>query len=711
MASTDDDLDAALLGVLPAAPSEADLDAALLTAAPAVAAAAPPASGQKPARGAAFGAGLARGAADVGQTALRLLDVPAQWLEDRFGTLGGPSVAEARQNRLTGLEAQDEAFGDSGWYTAGRVGGNVLLTAPVLAQTAAAAGGVPALARVGQALNATRKGRVAADVLSGSALGAEGAAMVSGGYDAPVAEQVGLGALFGGVLQPVARPLLQAGRTAANRLFGAPKAPAAAAPNPLTAGAAQQTDDAVRAAGAQTGAAGGPQITVTPQARQANLEALNLRPTSGITTRDPIQWADEDALAKTRVGTPLRELFEHNNQTLRGHLTGVAEKAGGASHTAYDASAAVIKAVDDKWDELGSEASKLYSMVRKAKGAEFGAKPQRLLEQLDEIADATEGMPIADAVKRRLTRYGVLGDDATRPGLTVNQAEELRKFIAREGAGNPSRKEFGRQLIEALDDDVLETTGDDAFKAARSAFKAKMQEFGIGDKGRGVANLTRAIVDGKVTPDSLIERYVAGRSGTAEDLNKLVKSLSSGTPEQVKRGTAALADLRRQTARWIAEKATNGNIDEGIVSYPRLRQALNQIGEQKIVTLFGKDGAEYYGKLLLAAHDTTVVPLKAPVNFSNTTNELMRRLGEGAANLIGLSHSPEANIAMRILSAATQGAKDQRAVKNALMLVPPKAMAVRPPPPAPLAPWLQALPPALAAPGGAAAAVPNRLTE
>lgn len=707
MASTDDeDLDAALLGVMPSAPTEDELDAALLAAVPAAAeptAARPPVS-----RWSALAAGVARGAADVGQTALGILDVPAQWLESRFGTLGGPSVAEARQNRLTGLEAQDEAYGDSGYYTAGRVGGNLLMTAPVAGATVTAAKGVPALARAAEAMNVTRKGRVAADVASGAALGGQGAAMVSGGYDAPVGTQVGLGMLFGGLLQPVARPVLQAGQKAANRLFGQAEAPATAgAPaaagqgaNPLTYGAVQQ--------GAAAGGQEAAPEAIGAAARRANLEALNLRPTTALVTRDPIQWADEDAMSKTAAGRELYAAYDGNNKTLRGHLTGAADKAGSTVHTPYDAGASVIKAVDGKWDELGAEASKLYGMVRKTRGAEFGMKPGRLLEQLDEIADATEGMPIADAVKRRLTRYGVLGDDATRPGLTVNQAEELRKFIAGEGKANASRKEFARQLIEALDDDVLETTGDDAFKSARAAFRAKMEEFGIGKKGRGGSSIIRDIVEGRAQPDSLLDRYIVGKSGTAEDLAGAIKTLTSGTPEQVKRGTAALNNLRGQTAQWIAEKATGGNVAEGIVSYPRLRQALAQIGPQKLVALFGEDGAAQYGRILQAAHDTTVAPLKAPVNYSNTANELLRRVGEAAH----FAHSPEASLAMRVLREVTKGAKDRRFAQNALMLAPPKSAVAARPPPTPLPPWMQALPPAIAGQyGSSSAAVPNRLTE
>src|SRR3546814_15190390 len=89
-------------------------------------------------------------------------------------------------------------------------------------------------------------------------------------------------------------------------------------------------------------------------------------------------------------------------------------------------------------------------------------------------------------------------------------------------------------MIDALDDDVVNTLGDDAFKAARQSAKARFDEFSKTFAGR--------IADEGIPPERLTQRLFGATS--LKDLRSLKQSLTSGTPEQIARGQTAMKGRR-----------------------------------------------------------------------------------------------------------------------------------------------------------------------
>src|SRR3546814_13584497 len=85
-------------------------------------------------------------------------------------------------------------------------------------------------------------------------------------------------------------------------------------------------------------------------------------------------------------------------------------------------------------------------------------------------------------------------------------------------------------MIDALDDDVVNTLGDDAFKAARQSAKARFDEFSKTFAGR--------IADEGIPPERLTQRLFGATS--LKDIRSLKQSLTSGTPEQIARGQTAM---------------------------------------------------------------------------------------------------------------------------------------------------------------------------
>src|SRR3546814_19292151 len=99
-------------------------------------------------------------------------------------------------------------------------------------------------------------------------------------------------------------------------------------------------------------------------------------------------------------------------------------------------------------------------------------------------------------------------------------------------------------MIDALDDDVVNTLGDDAFKAARQSAKARFDEFSKTFAGR--------IADEGIPPERLTQRLFGATS--LKDLSSLKQSLTSGTPEQIERGQPA---MKRAEERRVGQECVS----------------------------------------------------------------------------------------------------------------------------------------------------------
>lgn len=139
--------------------------------------------------------GTARGAADLGDTLLNVLDYPAEQLEGKFGTLGGPSVAEARQNRDVATQDYEGQFGKDVGAGSMRLFASLGLTAPVLGALSRTPNGQAFLARL-QGLGAG--GRIAGNAVAGIEGNLENALLSSGGHGASLGDQ-----LSGALLNPM----------------------------------------------------------------------------------------------------------------------------------------------------------------------------------------------------------------------------------------------------------------------------------------------------------------------------------------------------------------------------------------------------------------------------------------------------------------------------------------------------------------------------
>lgn len=345
------------------------------------------------------------------------------------------------------------------------------------------------------------------------------------------------------------------------------------------------------------------------QARLARFKALGIEnPTTGMVTRDPAAFSFEQNVAKTDAGQELA----HQMRGVEGKLVekgrAMVRDLGGA-HGPEATGKAVEDVLDTKRVEMQRVTSRLYDKVREARGDERIGNFDTLRQTFDqsEFADNPVFEDMTTAIGKRLGRYA---DRDPSVGFTVKQAEELRKFIG--GLGNSAdatARAARRQLIDALDDDVVGSVGDDAFKAARASAKARFDEFGKTFAGK--------LADERVAPELLTKR-VLGDGVKLTDLRSLRRSLTTGTDEQIARGQEAWRGLQSQAV----EDLLKGSVDaDGNLIGNNLHRNFGK-SATKFRELLGPDDFKTLRRLSAATRDVKSFPVGHSVNTSNTAATL-----------------------------------------------------------------------------------------
>lgn len=351
-------------------------------------------------------------------------------------------------------------------------------------------------------------------------------------------------------------------------------------------------------------------------ARAANFKAAGVKePTTAMVTRDPKAWTFERETAKSiEHGDELTNAFIKVSDDLDRSSRNLVSAKGGAGDPEA-VGQATAKALDAKQKEMRDVTSRLYTSVREARGDVPAGQLDKFRQAIDdpEMTDNPVYDQMRDGVMRRLNRFGMGGDskllrkDAV---ATVTQAEELRKFIGSLGDGkDPSVRRMRGILIESLDDDVVGSLGDDAFKAARASAKARFDEFSKTYAGK--------IAEGSVAPEKLV-RNILSDSTPLSHIRSLKQSLATGTPDQVARGAAAWNGMGAQALDDLFKGARNA---DGLMSGARLSKNFTKAAP-KLRQLLEPTEFKQLQRIVKAARDSSTAPAFSSVNNSNTSSAI-----------------------------------------------------------------------------------------
>jgi len=374
--------------------------------------------------------------------------------------------------------------------------------------------------------------------------------------------------------------------------------------------------------------------------RQATLERVGVtKATKGQLTRDPLQQRTEQLAKATTAGDPLLQLDYENNRILTDNVRALAK--GAQAKGGVQVGTSVQGALRARLAKVKKEVSRLYKVAEDAGELQGPVNVQPLYDFLENhpapksvawLKDALDSIKAQNTVK-----VGGIETTETRP-VTLYQLEEAVRKEAVDQTFSPEasvRRRAGEVL--GIIDQVTEGAGGQAYKAARAARKAQGAEF---ERQAAVAQLVEnrgLTTDRAVKLEDTWRRSVL--TGGIEDLKNVYTSLVKGGTA----GRQAWRDLRGATADYILNKATGSGkgvdvtelglknqLGDVNLNWGGLKQAVLDIGPDKLEFLFGKVGAKRLNEIVQAAE---ILKTEAPtgVKGSPTLDKLLTLLDKFGA--------------------------------------------------------------------------------
>lgn len=326
-------------------------------------------------------------------------------------------------------------------------------------------------------------------------------------------------------------------------------------------------------------------------------------PTTAMVTRNPSAWTFEQEAAKRagELGAPLQQAITTADQQLGNRARELVGQQGGTIGREATGQR-VIDAVQARNEALNAEVGALYTQAREKFGdvRVTDLRNLRDLQNHPEWADNAVFDDMLAALNKRLAKYADADGGAT--GLTVSQAEEVRKFINNLGADSNQTFAIRRVLKNALDSDVLDNVGGQPFAEARAAAAARFDEFNNTLPGR--------LVNERIPPEQVANR-VMGQGVSLGDLRDLRNTL-----QQAPGGEDALRALPSQMVEDTLRPALGDEYGvAGASVYNNFMKNQDRLRE-----LLDPSAYKDIRRFALAARDARATVPNSNVNHSNTAS-------------------------------------------------------------------------------------------
>lgn len=285
------------------------------------------------------------------------------------------------------------------------------------------------------------------------------------------------------------------------------------------------------------------------QARESSIEG------NGFSAANEYQTAKVDA----PVGQLYRDTLANERATLENFGQRIVEKTGGSfgldENTIYARGTTITRPFDDFKGLLENQMGQAYDQAKQVAGTMPAVNPANLQKFLNTNSNFTVNdsfMSLRRGIESHLRENELIGPDGRVKPMTVEQAENLRKYI--NSNWNNERSGIIGRLKDTIDNDVTKVAGEDVYKAARD-IRTKIAR--LLDDPKGVSKImdydpqspmNRAVPFEKIA--STVERM------SVDQLNHLVKTLKEMPDEVRPQANAAIAEIKAQFANRILEEGS-----------------------------------------------------------------------------------------------------------------------------------------------------------
>jgi hypothetical protein len=399
------------------------------------------------------------------------------------------------------------------------------------------------------------------------------------------------------------------------------------------------------------------QLDVNALARKASILGINGKPTTGMVTRSPLDWTQERNLQKrlAQAGTsdgaldPITAALKTNDTALSNQGTRIAYEISPHAPNDYAVGLQAQRTIEGISKASQRSVSDLYGQVRDAVGDQSGIGYDNILHSLDTLKDNAYAHNFHDSVMNRLSSLVGKGQD-----LTVNKAEELRKFIGTlpDNVSGVDVTGWKSQIRDAIDHDVIGAAGQDFFTGARAAARDRFQ----------------------MLHDPAIQNLIKSGGSLGEDKNAMTwvnKFVMNGGPGDIAKLRDVLQSQGGQPLWDNIRALVVRNLQDGAIgvdgrfSGANLNKAIDKLGPDRMSSLFSPEELSKLRGWQANAHAMTVEPPYSGVNHSasGTFLSAAENLPWGAGSLARKLN--EGNAVNDVLRAVATGAGDAQSKATA----------------------------------------------
>lgn len=421
------------------------------------------------------------------------------------------------------------------------------------------------------------------------------------------------------------------------------------------------------------------QATPAQMERYNMFRRMGLEPTRAQVTRTADDFTVQQDLAK-ETGAVTAALSQQQQQLRRAFETAEAKTGG----TVQSEVAPLQKAVIDKAVKLDNAIEGLYRRADEAYPdtpvIDIRGYIAKLME--NDFLDKKSGGTYSALIGQVRKDFGVDLNKLDQPVLvTPKQAEVIRQTandmyapnVAFDGAAGTSNKII-REAKEAIDKDVANALGKDAYKEARSAY----QEFlrGLDRKqlskfSQNQKSLIRDLLEEKIPAERVFERVIVSKGYDAKDL-KTLKNYIVGRKGTINRaGAAAWNDLKAETISYIRNNAFSGPLDElggQALSRAKLQTILNdRIGRNKLKVIFNPEELKFLDDILEISR--LIEPIAGKLQGSGPSGLAIEKAGRILRGATGRISQGLVDMAGAVINSARKAAAERTALSGAAPIV------------------------------------------
>lgn len=363
--------------------------------------------------------------------------------------------------------------------------------------------------------------------------------------------------------------------------------------------------------------------------RLGDFRALEVTPTRGTVTRDPVQFTNEKNLAKTGANSNLAniqgltQVENANNNRLIQLLQRV---EGGRETDAIAAGRALSGNIAQQRDALRAAESAAWRDARAAPGYRMPMQANVLGDINASLGESAQ-MPF---MSKEISSY-ISALQANPEQFTPQAYQNLRSMLSNEMAAGGNQAAAARTAANILENAQLRPAATQVQNperlplSPRSAQQVRSTDPLPGDAIEAINRARNATRFAYAFEDSSpLVRSALSDGATADPARLAQRFIISGTPDEAAQVARNLTPEGRQVVRdalatHIKRKALSGASDEvGNISQKSLNSALSSLGPEKLGLFFSPDDIQQLQRIGRVASYTQAQPAGSAVNNSNS---------------------------------------------------------------------------------------------